>query len=92
MAKNRVALGEHFKCCIPLGEPELEGLTGDRIMAYAKVGELMDRMNYHRQSLQEAMRDFTRAAKEFPVTVDFGDDDDSLDQGIPNGQGTEEKE
>ena len=48
MAKNRVALGEHFKCCIPLGEPELEGLTGDRIMAYAKVGELMDRMVYHR--------------------------------------------
>ena len=92
MTKNRASLEEHFKCCIPHGETELENLTGDKIMDYARVGELMDRMAFHRQSLHDAMRDFARATRDYPVAVNFGGDNDSLDQEIPNGQGTEEKE
>ena len=92
MTKNRALLEEHFKCCIPHGENELENLTGDKIMYYVRVGELMDRMAFHKRSLHDAMRDFARVTSDYPVTVNFKDEKASINQEKPNEQGSEEKE
>ena len=92
LTRNRAALEEHFKCCIPQGEIELEDLTGDKIMEYARVGELMDRIAFHRQSLRNAMQDFARATRDYPVGISFKDDEASVNHEMFNDQGMEEKE
>jgi hypothetical protein len=92
LTKNRASLEEHFKCCIPHGENELENLTGDKIMDYARVGELMDRMAFYKRSLHDAMSDFARVTRDYPVTINFKDDEASINQEMPNEQGSEEKE
>ena len=45
-------------------------------MNYATIGEILDRIRFHRESFHEAMRDFTREAKsnDYPIALDFGSD------------------
>ena len=92
LAKNMFALEERFKCCIPQGQPELEGLTGERIVDYAKVGELMDRMVFHKQRLHDAMRDFARVTEDYPVRVSFEDVVAGTDHEITDRHDMEDKE
>ena len=52
----------------------------------------MDRMAFHKRSLHDAMLDFARVTRDYPVTVNFKDDEASINQEMPNEQGSEEKE